>query len=161
VPRMVENLSVALMGSFAGGCLFVSTVLVPAWRRMGPEEVLEWFARNELRSGLTLSPLEVAGALTAAVSFVRAMREESDGRLAWALSVLCMLATIAQLPLYFARTNRAIVQKKIPHSRVGPELESWSKWQWARTSLAVLAVVFGIRGMHRETSCPIATDNRR
>jgi hypothetical protein len=32
VPRTVELLSVALMGAFAGGCLFVSTVLVPAWR---------------------------------------------------------------------------------------------------------------------------------
>lgn len=149
MSRTVGNLSLALMSAFAGCCLLVSTVLVPAWRKMDTEEVLEWFARNELRSGLTLFPLEAAGALGATVSFVRALRERSDGRLMWALSSLCMLATIAQLPLYFADTNRAMVEKKIPRHRIGTELESWSKWQWVRTSLAVLAVVFGVWGCQR------------
>jgi hypothetical protein len=158
VSRTVENLAVALMGAFAGGCLFVSAVLVPAWREMDPEEVLEWFARNELRSGLTLSPLEAGGALTATVFFARALKQSSDRRLPWAISSLCILATIAQLPLYFVRTNRAMAERKISRSRVGAELGAWSRWQWARTSLAVLAVVFGVRGTHRNTSCSVTTD---
>jgi hypothetical protein len=34
VSKTVESLSVALMGAFCGGCLFVSAVLVAAWRGM-------------------------------------------------------------------------------------------------------------------------------
>lgn len=161
MSRTTENLAIAMTGSFAGGCLFVSAVLLPAWRTMDPEEVLQWFAQNELRSGLTLASLEAGGALTAIVSFVVALKQGSDGRLPWALSSLCMLATIAQLPLYFAGTNKAMVEKEIPLHWVDTELESWSRWQWTRTALSVLAVIFGIWGMHREASYSVTTDTYR
>lgn len=146
MSRTVENLSVALIGAFAGGCLFVSAVLVPAWRRMDPEEVLEWFASNELRSGLTLATLEAAGTLGALGCFLGARREGSDGRLPWALASLCMVATFVQLPLYFVETNKAMVRREIPPRQVGTKLDSWSRWQWARTLLAVAAVAFSLWG---------------
>ncbi len=145
-----QTLSVVFMGAFAGGCLVVSVVLVPTWRGMDPEAFLDWFQENGPRLGLTLFPLEVAGALFAVLAFFGAARRRSNGRLPWGLSALCIVATLVLLPLYFAGANARMIEGNMEAREVGAELASWRGWQWLRTALAVLAVAFGVLGLDRE-----------
>ncbi|WP_166173627.1 DUF1772 domain-containing protein [Rubrobacter tropicus] len=145
-----RTVSVACAGAFAGGCLVVSVVLVPTWREMDPEAFLAWFQENGPRLGLTLFPLEVAGALFAVLAFFGAVRRGSNGRLPWGLSSLCIVATLVLLPLYFAGANARMIEGNMGAREVGAELASWQGWQWLRTALAVLAVAFGGWGLGRE-----------
>ncbi len=145
-----QTLSVVFMGAFAGGCLVVSVVLVPTWRGMDPEAFLDWFQENGPRLGLTLFPLEAAGALFAVLAFFGAARRRSNGRLPWGLSALCIVATLVLLPLYFAGANARMIEGNMGAREVGAELASWRGWQWLRTALAVLAVAFGVLGLDRE-----------
>lgn len=150
MPRFNQTLSVACMGAFAGGCLVVSVVMVPSWRKMDPDAFLDWFSENGPRLGLTMLPLEAAGALSAVLAFAGALRRRSNGRLLWGMSSLCIVATLALLPIYFAQANARMLNKTIEASEVGTELESWQSWQWLRTALAALAVALGGWGLRRE-----------
>ena len=149
MSRFNQTLSVVFMGAFAGGCLVVSIVMVPGWRRMDPEAFLDWFGENGPRLGLTLFPLEAAGALFAVLAFFGALWRGSNGRLPWGLSALCIVATLVLLPLYFAGANARMVEGDMGAREVGAELASWRGWQWLRTALAVLAVAFGVWGLGR------------
>jgi len=137
------------MGAFAGGCLVVSIVMVPSWRKMDPAAFLGWFSENGPRLGLTMLPMEGVGASSAVLGFVGALRRGSDGRLPWGLSSLCIVATLGLLPIYFAQANARMLNQNIEASEVGAELERWASWQWLRTALAILAVAFGAWGLRR------------
>ena len=150
MSRFNQTLSVVFMGAFAGGCLVVSIVMVPGWRRMDPEAVLDFFSTDGTKLGGTLLPLEAAGALSAVLAFVGALWRRSDGRLPWGLSALCIAATLGLLPIYFAQANTRMHDKDIEASEVGAEIERWASWQWLRTALAVLGVAFGVWGLDRE-----------
>ncbi len=143
MPKLKQTLAVAFMGAFAGGCLVISLVMVPDWRRMDPDAFLEWFSENGPRLGLTMFPMEAAGTLFALLSFADAMSRKSNSRVVWGLSSLCIIATVVLLPLYFVGANVRMLDKNIEASEVAAELESWSKWHRLRTALAILAVVFG------------------
>ena len=150
MSRLAQILSLAFTSAFAGGCLVMSIVMVPSWRRMDPEAFLDWFSTNGPRLGLTMFPTEAAGALSAVVAFIGALRRRSDGRLPWGLSSLCIAATLGLLPIYFAQANTQMHDKDIEASEVGAEIERWASWQWLRTALAASAVALGGWGLRRE-----------
>ena len=150
MSRPAQIISLAFMGAFAGGCLVAAVVVAPSWRRMDPEAFLDRFPEDGPRLGATLFPLEVFGALFAVLAFVGALRRGSNGRLPWGLSALCIVATLALLPVYFAGANSRMLDGAIEASEVAAELERWAGWQWLRTALAVLAGAFGAWGPRRE-----------
>ena len=150
MSRLNQLLSVLSMSAFAGGCLVVSLAIVPGWRGLDPEAFLNWFSENGTKLGLTMFPLEAAGALFAVLAAAGALRRKSSGRVPWVLSSLCIVATLVLLPLYFAEANTQLLNETIEVSEVGAELESWQSWQWLRTALAVLAVISGSWGLLRE-----------
>jgi hypothetical protein len=150
MSKLKQTLSVAFMGAFAGGCVLLSLVMVPDWRRMNPDAFLEWFSENGPKLGLTMFPMEVAGTLFASLSFVESVKRKSDSRVIWALSSLCMVATVVLLPLYFVGANARMLNKTIEASEVAAELDAWSRWHRLRTALAILAVVFGGWGLRRD-----------
>jgi hypothetical protein len=150
MSRFNQTLSVVCMSAFAGGCLVASIVMVPSWRKMDPEAFLDWFSENGRRLGSTMFPMEAAGALSAVLAFVGALRRKSNSRLLWGLSSLCIVATLVLLPIYFAEANTRMLNRTIEVSEVATELESWSSWQWLRTALAILAVAFGSWGLRQE-----------
>lgn len=150
MSRFTQILSLASMSAFAGGCLVVSVVMVPSWRKMDPEAFLDWFPTNGPRLGLTLFPMEAAGASSAVLAFIGALRRRSAGRLPWGLSGLCIVATLGLLPAYFAGANARMINGAVGTPEVDDELERWARWQWLRTALTVLAVAFGAWGLRRE-----------
>lgn len=149
MSKLAQILSLASMSAFAGGCLVVSVVMVPSWRKMDPEAFLDWFPANGPRLGLTLFPTEAAGASSAVLAFIGALRGRSVGHLPWGLSGLCIVATLGLLPAYFAEANARMINGAIGAPEVADELERWASWQWLRTALAVLAAAFGAWGLRR------------
>ena len=114
---------------------------------MDPDKFLDWFGEHGPTLGRTLFPLDVAGTLFAMRAFVGAPKSTSKSRRLWGLSSLCSGATVMLLPIYFVGANTRLLNKAIAGSEVTTELAAWSRWQWLRTVLALLAVVCGGWGL--------------
>lgn len=161
MARLSQTLSVACMSAFAGGCLVVSTVLVPSWRAMDSDRFLEWFGEHGPTLGRTLFPLDIAGTVFTVHAFLGARKGPAKRRWLWGLASLCSGATVGLLPLYFAGANTRLLNKTIAGSDVTTELAAWSRWQWLRTGLAGLAVVCGGWGIRQTEGNAAPNESRR
>jgi len=130
----------AASGAFAGGCLLTQIVTVPAWRRAPTSQAaLEAFRRTGPATGAVLFPIEALATgllLKVALSRARGQQPGAGSALAAALS---MAGTVALLPVFFIRANTQLLDRDHPPASVPAVLTSWSRWNWLRTGLAVLA----------------------
>lgn len=133
--------AVATTAAFAGGGLLTQTVLVPSWRAMDPAAFLPHFAKYGPATGATLFPLELTSTVLLGRVASLASKQRRPGRRAWVLATGCMVGTLALLPVYFAGTNRALLDPDFPVEDVPGELRTWYAWNWLRTGLALLATV--------------------
>ena len=142
----------ASTAAFAAGGLLTQTVVVPTWRGMEPGAFLAHFRRYGPITGATLFPIELASTLLLARTTGSAVAQHRPGQATWALATASMIGTVLLLPLHFGPANRALLDPGFPRSNVPGELRSWSRWNWGRTGLAVLATAL---------SCVASTADRR
>lgn len=130
----------AASGAFAGGCLLTQIVTVPAWRRAPtPQAALEAFRRTGPATGAVLFPIEaLATGLLLKVALSQS-RGQQPGAFAALAAALSMAGTVALLPVFFIRANTQLLDRDHPPASVPAVLTSWSRWNWLRTGLAVLA----------------------
>ncbi len=148
--RIVTAAAISTTGVFAGGGLLTQTVIVPYWRDMDPAAFLTHFGKAGPVTGATLFPIELASTLLLGTVLYSAVKGRRRGRLAWGLAGSCMAGTVLLLPIYFLGANTAMLTQSIPLDQVGAELKSWYAWNWVRTGLAFLAVIFSCLGLgHR------------
>jgi Domain of unknown function (DUF1772) len=151
--RVVRTAAIASAAAFAGGGLLTQTVIVPSWRAMEPAAFLTTFATYGPAMGATLFPIELLAVILLALVVYSTMRIGGPGRLVWGGALLCMIATILLVPLYFAGANNGFLSRTIAENAVAHELRSWYAWNWVRTGLAFLAVVLGSVGfMYRSNN---------
>ena len=134
-------------GAFAWGCLLTQLVTVPAWRRAETGEArLRAFRNGGPTTGAVLFPVEVAAAgLLSSVAWSR-LRTGDSKALPAGLAAVAMMGTIAMLPLYFAKANRQLLDPACPPVSAASRLDSWRRWNWARTGLGVVAVGLAVGG---------------
>ena len=137
----------AASGAFAGGCLLTQVVTVPVWRRAPTSQAaLEAFRRTGPATGAVLFPIEaLATGLLIKVAVSRA-QQQRPGASSALIAALSMAGTVALLPAYFIRANTRLLDREHPPASVPTALRSWSRWNWLRTALAVLATGLTIRG---------------
>lgn len=135
-----QTAAAATSGAFAWGCLLTQVVTVPAWRRAPtPQAGLEAFRRTGPATGAVLFPIEVlATGLLIKVAVSRAQHQQPGASPALA-AALSMAGTVALLPAYFNRANTQLLNREHRPASVPTLLRSWSRWNWLRTGLAVLA----------------------
>ncbi|WP_438042327.1 hypothetical protein [Sorangium sp. So ce128] len=151
MARALEVASVVFTSAFAGGSLLVSTAVASSFSSMRPSEFLDWFAVHGPRMGMTLFPLNVGGTVACGYNLFSAIKRKQHP-LPWGLATACMAGTLILLPLYFARANEALIGKTIDVREVPEVITSWSKWQWGRTGLSIMAALFAGVGARRATS---------
>jgi len=135
----------AASGAFAGGCLLTQIVTVPAWRRApNPQAALEAFRKTGPATGAVLFPIEaLATGLLFKVAVSQAQRQQ-PGASSALVAALSMAGTVALLPAYFIRANTQLLDREHPPASPPTLLRSWSRWNWLRTGLAVLATGLAI-----------------
>jgi hypothetical protein len=135
-----QSAGAAAAGAFAAGCLLTQVVTVPVWRRAPTAEAaLELFRRTGPATGAVLFPVDgLAAGLLIQVAVSRARRQEPGAGTAL-VAALSMAGTVALLPAYFARANTRLLDREHPPAAAPALLESWSRWNWLRTGLALLA----------------------
>jgi hypothetical protein len=145
--QVVRAAAVASAAAFAGGGLLTQTVIVPYWQAMEPAAFLTSFETYGPETGATLFPLELLAIVLLGLVVYSTVRSGEPGRLVWIGALLCMVATVLLLPLYFAGANDRFVSRTIAENDVAATLRSWYAWNWARTGLAFLAVILGSTGL--------------
>lgn len=144
--QIVRAAAVASAAAFAGGGLLTQTVVLPHWQAMAPAAFLTSFATSGPAAGATLFPIEALAVVLLGLVVYSTVRSGGPGRLVWCGALLCMVATVLLLPLYFAGANDWFIRANIAEDDVAGELRSWQVWNGARTGLAFLAVALGCLG---------------
>lgn len=128
-----------------GGGLLTQTVVVPLWQAMEPAAFLDSFATYGPATGATLFPVELLSVVLLGAVVVATVRHREPGRLVWVGALLCMVATVLLLPLYFGDANAAFLGRTVDD--VAGALAAWHAWNWVRTGLAVVSVVLACAGL--------------
>lgn len=139
--------AVAASAAFTAGCALTQAVTVPAWRAMEPTAFLRRFAVSGPATGAVLFPVEVAAVVLLGATTRTTTAQRRPGRWAWAGATAAMAATVALLPVYFARANTALLDPAFPPDDVPAELRRWNGWNWGRTALAAAATVSASRAL--------------
>jgi hypothetical protein len=148
--RVGHTLAVAATAAFAGDALLSQTVVVPQWRAMAPAEFLREFATQGPVTGATVFPFELASVVLLGFATVSAVRGRESGRAAWALAFAAMLGSVALLAAYFVRADLALLDPAFPRSAVSGTLAVWSRWNWVRAGLGIIAAVLACVAVTRQ-----------
>lgn len=137
--------AVATTAAFAAECLLTQAATARSWQRAtSPQEALEAFRRCGPATGAVSFPTEVLSSGLVASLAVTSARRGGRNAPRWALASVSMAGTLALLPLHFARANWKLMDRDFPASEARAELASWSRWNRARTGLALLATVLAV-----------------
>ena len=145
--RLLQSLTVGVLGVYAGAMLTEGFVLVPYWRSLPPEAFFTWYATNDARLFGYFGPLTIAMAALALATAVVAMRERSPGRWLAVLVAALALVAVAMFPLYFQHVNASFAAGTVPESDLPGELARWDHWHRLRVVLSVVALGLALLGL--------------
>jgi hypothetical protein len=149
VVRVLEGLTVAALGIYAGAMLTEGFVLVPYWRALPPEQFFKWYAEYDDRLFAffgTLTMLMVALALATAVVSIL---ERAPGRWFSVVAAVLAVAAVAMFPLYFEHANASFAAATLSPSELPAELLRWQRWHVVRVVLSVLALLAAVLSVRR------------
>jgi len=132
------------LGLSAGALVTEGAVLVPMWRKQGGAAFLHWYRKHAPLLLHFFGPLE-AIALILALAHVGFSTYVGvpPSPAAWAAAggALCVLLFF---PLFFRRANARFERAEITDGEVAAAIDTWARWHWARTAVAVLAFVHAL-----------------
>lgn len=144
---MLQFLSVAALGVFAGGMLTEGFVLVPYWRSLAAPEFFAWYAANDERLLGFFGPLTTVAAVAAMLAALVAMLTGAPGRWFALLAALLVLAAVAMFPLYFQGANASFSAASIAAADLPAELARWDAWHRVRIAISALALVASLMSL--------------
>jgi hypothetical protein len=137
---VLQILSVALWGVYAGAQLTEACVLVSYWRSLRPAEFFAWYAANDRRLISFFGPLTTS---TALVSFAFAVSATSLGHASRGPAILAAVIALGVLggfAVYFKGANARFAAGTISAEQLPGELRRWAFWHWVRTLSAFVAL---------------------
>lgn len=150
VVRVLEALTVATLGIYAGAMLTEAFVLVPYWRSLPAEQFFTWYAEYDDRLFAFFGSLTIVMGALALATAVVSILEQGPGR--WFSVVAATLGVVAILmfPIYFQHANASFAAATIPPTELPAELLRWQAWHVARVVLSVLALLAAVLAVRRE-----------
>ncbi len=140
VTGLLQLLSAACLGIWAGANLAEGFLLVPWWQSLAPADFFAWYAANDRRLLAFFSPLTVVTAVATLLSALAlAWTAHPSRRLAAAACVLTLVA-VAMFFLYFEAANASFSAASVPRDALAAELARWGNWHHARTVLSLIAL---------------------
>lgn len=147
---IVQILALIALSAFSGALLFVALVMVRFWQAAEPSIFLSWMAQHFVRFPMLMIPLNVIALLMTIAALAASWKSSPDNRLPWGLGLLCLIICTVTFPIYFAGANAEFVTGSVDLTDVPSRLNAWSIWNWARTSLAILAVICAAWGLYQQ-----------
>jgi hypothetical protein len=139
VCSVLQILSAAVWGIYAGAQLVEGCLLVPYWQALTPADFHAWYAANDRRLVAFFGPLTLAVALGPLALAVAATVSVHPAR---GILVLCAgigVAILGGFFAYFKDANARFSAGTIPAAEMPAELARWARWHWVRTILALVA----------------------
>ena len=140
VCDVLQLLSVASLGIFAGAMLTEGFVLVPFWRSLTPGNFLAWYAANDQRLLDFFSPLTSVTALFAVGAAVASFWTGQRDRWASLVAAVLSVVIVSTFFLYFKQANTRFAEARISSRDVPAALARWAAWHRARTVLSLVAL---------------------
>jgi hypothetical protein len=146
---VLQLLSVASLGLYAGAMLTEGFVLVPYWRSLPPAEFLGWYAANDRRLVGFFGPVTALATLVALGAALAAMWARHPGRWPALLAALLMVVAVAMFFVYFQQANASFAAGTIDPATVPAELGRWAAWHRLRTALSLIALGAALVSLRR------------
>ena len=140
VAEVLQLLSAACLGLFAGAMLTEGLVLVPYWRSLAPHEFFAWYAANDRRLVGFFGPLTTATALLAVAAALASLWDGHPGRGPAVLAAALAVSVVATFFVYFRRANETFAAAAVRPDALPAELARWAAWHHARTGVSVVAL---------------------
>jgi Domain of unknown function (DUF1772) len=152
LARILNLLSVVSLSLFSGAFLFIALVVVRFWQAVEPDVFLGWMSDHFFRFPALMVPLNMISLLLAIAAFGTAWKPRSTSRLPLALSLICIVVCTVTFPVYFAGANAEFLGRSIALPQIANAIQTWATWHWARTGLAIAALMFASWGLFQQTS---------
>lgn len=140
MTKVLDLLSLAVLGLLAGSLALEAFVLVPFWRTLRADDFFGLYHRvgpRLFRYFAPLTTLAVGAPITAAL-----VGRQSDGSSwRWAAAALSV-GVLAFFPLFFKRANEAFATRSVTDAELPAALHRWAQMHAVRTAIAVSAFVF-------------------
>ena len=149
VVRVLEALTVATLGVYAGAMLTEGFVLVPYWRSLPPQQFFDWYAAYDDRLFAFFGTLTVLMAALAISTTVVSILERAPGRWFSVIAAGLAVAAVLMFPLYFQHANASFSAATLPPSELPAELLRWQRWHVVRVVLSVLALLAAVLSVRR------------
>lgn len=146
---VLQILSVACLGIFAGAMLTEGFVLVPFWRSLAPADFLAWYAANDRRLLAFFSPVTTLTAVVALATAIVSVWVGAPGRWFAVTASALVLVTVAMFFVYFEAANASFSAASLPVADVPAELARWGTWHAVRTVLSLVALAAGLAALPR------------
>lgn len=138
--HVLQLLSVASLGIFAGSMLTEGLVLVPYWRSLPPREFFAWYAANDQRLLGFFGPLTMVTAALTQVASLGSFVAEVPGRWPTLVAALLSLTVLSTFFIYFKQANESFDAASLGHDDLPAELRRWAAWHWMRTGMSLAAL---------------------
>jgi hypothetical protein len=145
--HVLQLLSVAALGVFAGAMLTEGLVLVPFWRSLAAAEFFAWYAANDRRLLGFFGPLTAVTAVLALAAALVALWTGDPGRWLALLAALLAIVAVSTFFLYFQRANASFAAATLAADDVPAELRRWAAWHWLRSGLSLAALTAALLSM--------------
>lgn len=149
---MLQALSVAALGVFAGAMLTEGGVLVPYWQSLAPGDFFAWYAANDRRLLGFFGPLTAGAAFLSLAAATVAVWTRDAGRWPAAVAAVLMVVCVVMFPAYFQEANARFAVATIAPADLPAELARWAAWHRVRTGVAVAALAAAILGLRRSAA---------
>lgn len=150
VVRVLEALTVAALGIYAGAMLTEGFVLVPYWRSLPGEQFFAWYAEYDDRLFAFFGTLTVLMVALAVATAVVSILERAPGRWFSVVAASLAVAAVLMLPLYFLHANASFAAATLQSSELPAELLRWQRWHVVRVVLSLFALLAAVLSVRRE-----------
>jgi hypothetical protein len=145
--RILNLLSVIALSLFSGAFLFIALVVIKFWQAVEPDVFLSWMSNHFFRFSILMVPLNMIALVLTIAAWGTAWKSQPSSRLAFGLSTACIFVCTLTFPIYFAAANAEFLNRAIALPQVSRAIDTWSTWHWARTGLALSALIFASFGL--------------
>ncbi len=138
------NITIALSGLFAGGCITILFILVPFWKSLPPTELMVWFSHNGPYVGITMLPMQILPLLFTTYAYILARKNKEKSKEIWLYANISNGIILLMFVGYYLSVNLQFINQTMNPDDVAFELQRWEMIHFARTILAILSTVLAI-----------------
>jgi hypothetical protein len=139
--KLFQVLSLVSLAAFTGAFLFIAMVMVPFWLSSQPDYFLEWFKLNFFRFPSLMVPLNLIALLTTLITLAVSWKSAANTKFNWIIVAIAVFLASITYPIYFASANASFLAKTMELQIVLPTIVTWSRWNWLRLGLTIIALV--------------------